>query len=343
MMCELENDKGEIIDTKQVVLKPIRQRTNESEIARIRYVIYDSVRFTELRIIMIKKCLESIFSLFSLQGGSRELFPAAFRLKLGKWRVAKEISLSQNVGSPTSLCNCNCRLCYLKGNPFNKSFILTREEAATRIKYYFIPILEAIRKQSPDEVLYVTTNGTFLTKEVIKRLVSLKPIVMDISLNSIDVKWRNHFMKDKNPSIAINCIKLLKDNRIVYRGTIITWPELSLEDILVTIRYLEKEEAELIAIYPPDYTHFHQAVDQEEMRNHWKRVADFFLNLRREISTPIFFSPCSYWNKDISAVVDGCVVNSPATKSGISVGDKILAINGRRIFSQEKTRELLGR
>ncbi|MGQ9702541.1 MAG: PDZ domain-containing protein [bacterium] len=77
------------------------------------------------------------------------------------------------------------------------------------------------------------------------------------------------------------------------------------------------------------------------MNKHWQELVVFYLKIRRRIKSPLLFSPNSFWNKDLKAIIDGVIKNSPAEKAGIKMGDIIYAINGDRIFSRESARSKL--
>ncbi|MGQ9847501.1 MAG: radical SAM protein [Bacteroidales bacterium] len=315
---------------------------------------------------MVKKQLEDILSLCTLFFDGREIPVSGFRLKLKYWCTSPTTTLLENLGSPTSLCNSQCKFCYIKGSPFWHPHMLSLSEAKTRVKYFacktkkglfltsyeygepflnpnFLKILKLVREKSPDEVLYpIITNGSLLTEPMIKSLAQVKPIILDISLNAVTPRIRKKFMGRQNHEITINSTKILKRYGIPFRGTIIAWPGLSHNEIEKTIKYLDTYEPQLIAIYPPGYTKYHQSsCTVSDMNKHWQELVAFYLKIRRRIKSPLLFSPNSFWNKDLKAIIDGVIKNSPAEKAGIKMGDTIYAINGDRIFSRESARSKL--
>ncbi len=366
MVCDLEDENGAMINITECTLR-LSSRKRQRNIKKfLNYISYNAVRFTEPRIIMIKKQLEAILGLYSLFKGEKPIEVSGFRLKLNYWHTSPRTTLLENLGSLTSLCNCNCKICYLKGNPFWEPFMLDVKTAKLRIDHYsiesgkglflttyeygepflnsnFIEILKMARKKCPDEVFYpIITNGTYLSSETVRQLSELRPLILDVSLNTVNPFHRLYFMRDKKPNKAIHGVKLLKLYQIPFRGTIIAWPEISLKEVETTIRYLDENDAQLIAIYPPGYTRFHfSEYDTKQMENHWKRLSDFFLRIRENIETPILFSPNSYWNKELRAVVDGVVKNSPAKLASVRLGDIICAVNGVQVYSREIARNEL--
>ncbi|MGB9721993.1 MAG: radical SAM protein [bacterium] len=313
---------------------------------------------------MIKRQIESLFTVLTIESRKKELIePKGFRLKLNKWKTSGKTTLLANLGSFTSHCNCHCKVCYLKGSPLWKSYILTEEKAMTRIKYYspreqkglfnetyeygepflnpsLLKILRMARLKSPNEVFYpIITNGTFLNETTVRALTKLQPLILDVSLNSIIPETRKKLMGGLNHEAAINSVGLLKKYKIPYRGTIIAWPEIPLSEIEATIKYLDENDAQVIAIYPPGYTRFNKSnYTLKQMDNHWRKLMDFYHSIRKVVETPIIFSPSSYWNKDIRAVIDGVIRNSPAHRLGIKAGDIILEINDTPVYSKEVAR-----
>lgn len=365
-VVDLEDQYGYRIVYKKIKVQIRKQYVVNNTKSKIHYTSYTTVRFTEPRFIMIKKQLESILSFFTLHFDGREIFIRGFRPKLEYWCTSPPTTLLENLGSPTSQCNAQCKLCYLKGVPFWEPYVLSMEEVETRLKYYspktkkgiflssheygepflnpdFLKILKLVRKKCPDEVLYpIITNGTFLSEPVVKYLAQLKPLVLDVSLNAITVDTRKKLMGGRNHEIAINSIKLLRKYGMPFRGTIIAWPELSYGELERTIRYLDEHEAQLICLYPPGYTKYHHLdYTINQINTHWINLVEFFLKMRHQISSPLLYSPNSFWNKDLRAIVDGVIKNSPAEKAGVKVGDIIYSINEHKVFSRESARNKL--
>lgn len=365
-IVDLEDQYGNVIKYKNFSIQIRVKDTKYNVEPYITYIPYTAVRFTEPRIIMVKKHLENIMSLCTLFFDGQEIPVAGFRLKLKYWCTSPPTTLLQNIGSPTSLCNSQCKFCYIKGSPFWYPNMLSLSEAQTRVKYYscktkkglfltsyeygepflnsnFLKILKLIREKSSDEVLYpIITNGSLLTESVIKSLAEVKPIILDISLNAVTDNIRKKFMGGQNHENATNSVKILKSYGIPFRGTIIAWPGLPYKEIEKTIKYLDTYEPQLIAIYPPGYTKYHQcSYTISDMNKHWQELAKFYLKIRCHIKSPLLFSPNSFWNRDLKAIIDGVIKNSPAEKAGIKIGDIIYAINGDRIFSRESARSKL--
>lgn len=122
-------------------------------------------------------------------------------------------------------------------------------------------------------------------------------------------------------------------------GTIIAWTEVSFREIEATIKYLDENDAQVIAIYPPGFTDFNKSnYTSKQMDTHWNKLLEFYYSICEKIETPIIFSPSSYWNKNIRAVIDGIIRNSPSYDAGIKKGDIILEINDKPVYSKEVAR-----
>lgn len=69
-----------------------------------------------------------------------------------------------------------------------------------------------------------TTNGRDLTPKVVSELAKLKPIYLYLSLNSSSTLRRQKLMRDSQPEIAVNFLKLLRKQGIPFAVVIVPWP-----------------------------------------------------------------------------------------------------------------------
>ena len=172
-----------------------------------------------------------------------------FRLRgLDQWSHYPVESLGDNIGSISSYCNCDCEFCFEKNVSRTDLSLgrtqLTRCEVETRVRHYrpasrtgLIPssrfslepfanprcleLLERVHEVASDEVLFFTTNGSFLTEETVARLASLQPIMIALSLNAGSIDARKRTMRDNlagGDETALRALPLLKQHGIPYGG-----------------------------------------------------------------------------------------------------------------------------
>jgi hypothetical protein len=334
------------------------------------YTTVNHTYMTEPRINLIKAELESLLQLIELEKDGKVVKVDGFRLKKpADWVIRIPNSAFLNIGSLSSVCRIACVFCSELGNkelPWSeKRSFLSVEEVRTRLKYYselgkgifpiwapsfeplenpnIIEILRMIRKRSPEEYLGIVTNGKLLTEPMIKELVKLIPLTILISLNSADPEWRRRLMKDSNPKVAINAVKLLEQYRIPFEGGIVPWPTLPLEDVGKTIRYLSEHNAYRIIINLPTWTRGMSETPLFDSDEVWSRIVAYVDQLRAELPTPIVYGPNLYAEKNVIPRIIGTVKNSPGSQSGIKFGDIIEEVNGIPMLSQFEARYYLSK
>ena len=322
---------------------------------------------TEPRIWLIKRQLENILELVDLEKDGKVVKVDGFRLKnLPQWADYTS-SLHDNIGSISGFCNADCIFCYEKGNPlpFTRDLI-PLEEVETRIKYYshekkkglptptrfplepfchpqFFDILKLIRESDASSVLWMSTNGGFLTEDVIKKLSCLQPVMLCVSLNSADPLIRNKVMREPTDKTmtAIKSIPLLQEHKIVFDGSIVAWPSIPLEDLVETITFLDRHDARVIRVLLPGYSRYFSDEQLFDTDKVWQDIVTLVQGLRERIDTPINCQPSFYWNEPLTPLVDGVIKGSPAAKSGLTAGDKILKVNDQPVYTRVQAAALL--
>ncbi len=324
---------------------------------------------TEPRIWLIKRQLENILKLVDLEKDGKVVTVDGFSLKdLSQWAHCNS-SLSGNIGSVSGYCNADCVFCYEKRNPlpFARDLI-SREEVRTRIKYYsherkkglpspsrfplepfcnphFLEILRLTRESDTSSVLWMTTNGGLLTENVIEELSCLQPLTLCVSLNSADPSIRNQVMREPttHTMTAIASIPLLQKHKIVFDGSIAAWPSIPPDDFVRTIKFLDRHDARVIRVLLPGYSQYLSDGKLFDTDRVWQDVVGIVLTLREKINTPINCQPSFYWNEPLTPLVDGVVKNSPAHKSGLTVGDRILKVNDQPVYTRVHAAQLLSK
>ena len=324
---------------------------------------------TEPRIWLIKRQLENILKLVDLEKDGEVVEVDGFRLKnLSQWADYSS-SLFSNVGSVSGYCNADCVFCYEKENPlpFARDLVPI-EEVRTRIKYYshekkkglpaptrfplepfchphFLEILRLIRESDTTSVFWITTNGGLLTEDTIKELSWLQPLMLCVSLNSADPSIRTTVMREpvKNTLTALACVPLLQKYKIVYDGSIVAWPSIPSDDLAKTIIFLDRHDARVIRVLLPGYSRYFRDEHFFNTDEVWQDVVHIVQDMREKIETPITCQPSFYWNEPLTPLVDGVVKRSPAAKSGLTVGDKILTVNDQPVYTRVHADQLLSR
>lgn len=320
----------------------------------------------EPRIFTIKKELEQLLKLVDLESDGRKIEVNGFRLKnLENWRTYKANSAIDALTPLSGRCNCNCVFCFEKKHPFSQNHsILSVEEAKTRLKYYSIngnslfasnrvfqetfvnpkaiQILKLARKKEPNQIFHFTTNGTFLTKEVIRELSKLKPIILKLSINSIDPKIRKDLMGSNNNSeIVLEAPKYLREFEIPFIGSIVAWPVIMDGDITKTILYLNRYDPYLIRIRLPifhQYLYVKPPFDTEKLLD---KIRETTHRLLSKVTVPLIVEPPYFWVKSIIPEIDGIIKNSPAFESGLKRGDLIQLINNEEVYSRTQAESKL--
>lgn len=335
----------------------------------------ESTALAEPCIMYIKKQLESLLGLIELEKDGHVVEIDGFRLKnLAGWVSEEETTLWRNIGSLSTYCNCDCVFCFRKGNPpdapgSSLALVVSKyqkslEEASTRCEYYspqtkrgllttfedlgeisvhpqFIDILRLVRETSPDELLDFTTSGSGLTEDMVASLSELKPVYLEISLNSCNPETRRRVMKDRNPEIAIKSIPLLRKYGIPFGGSIVAWPSIPIEDIRQTILYLDAYEARTVKVNLPGYTKFFTNEKLFDTNEYWTYLVNNIKDIKREVRAPLTWEPYMFADDGIVPIITGVIKNSPADKVGLRYDDVILEINSQEVKFREVARKLM--
>ncbi|MEE0777328.1 MAG: radical SAM protein, partial [Bacillota bacterium] len=265
-----------------------------------------------------------------------------------RYHFLKEIA-DHNILALTSRCNVKCCFCSHGNNPQGTKVYMSGsrdvEEIVAALDFLdphrdiiigesaspvcegepflvkgFQSILEAIRKKFPHTMIRITTNGTFLTTETVRWLRELRPIYINLSLNS--VSHRERIMKDHS-DIAVNAPILLNDAGIPFQGSVVLMPELTgWDDIEDTLSYLHGNGAELVRLLMPGYSY----LAPEERRYDWElRRNEAMVLIKGQPGVTLLEPPYYTGNEPI---IYGILPDSAASRMDLRKGDKICAVNG---------------
>lgn len=334
----------------------------------------------EPRIILIKRLLESLLSVIDLENNGQVVEVDGFRLKnLKDWQTHSWCDPSEIFEYAGTRCDCNCVFCYNQGTPDGIALVnpvrAAGEELAEmqlRLGYFspesqlslfpslgstcevliqphILQILEELRAKT-GQCFRIPTNGTSLNSVMIDALSKLKPLYLDISLNSASEKRRHRLMRCRGSDMAIQALPLLKEKGIPYSVVVVPWPLESqhemLDDLEATVLYVEEFDPHLVQVSLPGYTEYfsnQQIFDRDEL---WGLVVAKVREIRSFAKVPIVVMP-SLFEENIYEVrknlprIIGLVCNSPAARGGLLPGDLISSINRLAVRNKPQARDLL--
>ena len=277
--------------------------------------------------------------------------------------LLKEAS-EHNILALTSRCNCRCLFCSHSNNPPGAlvrycghrdltkvltaiDFLDSRRdivigESASPIAegepfIYpdFWPVLEAIRQKYEETVIAITTNGTMLTGETVKRLAQFKPLKLNLSLNTLN--FRYEVMGDRKNK-AKNAPALLAEYGIAYNGSIVALPEITgWDDIAATILHLQNHGCGILRLLLPGYSD----LASPERRYNWDQRRDLALSLLKDMPGINLLEPPVY--KDNRPIIYGVISGSPGAEAGFSRGDEILKVDGQVPVNRFAAWEMISR
>ncbi len=334
----------------------------------------------EPRIELIKKQLESLLSVVELEVDGNPVQIDGFRLRNpADWLVSSSADPSEILEYAASRCNCDCIMCYNKGNPPSLALRSDQRAAAdefneikARLNFFppsegsslfpslgsgweatahprFMEILRSLREKN-SKPLRIATNGKTLTPQMVRELANFKPLYLYLSLNSSSTQRRKRLMRDDEPEIAIAAPKLLRAAGIPYAAVIVPWPVDSIgemcDDLQKTIIYADDCGAHLVEVNLPGYSKWFSPKELFNLDDVWKACISTIRGLREKTGCPIVAMPTMYEEnlyeprQNLPRII-GLVRNSPAARSGLKKGDIITAINAIPVKTRPQARDML--
>ena len=318
---------------------------------------------------MIKRQLDKILNLVDLECAGKKVEVDGFRLKnLSNWQTGITRSSIDGLIPLSGVCNCDCVFCYERNHPIRSdSSVLSIEEARTRLKYFneetsgslfpstrrfreafcnpnALKILRMARPASPESLIIFTTNGSYLTRNIVEELAKLKPLMLKISVNSSNPEIREMLMRGKNMAdVALKSLALMREYGIPFIGSLVAWPSTLEEDMIETIRFLDEHDPYRIRVRLPIYHKFMFKTDPFDTSELWNKVVNICDRIRGEIDAPLHPEPTLYWVNPIIPQIDGVIKNSPAWQVGLKQGDIIKTIDSHRMATRSHAKGFLRR
>jgi hypothetical protein len=327
----------------------------------------------EPRLEVIKKGLDRALRFGRFMADGACVSPDAFRLRhLRQWAGYPATSLDDTIGSISSYCNCDCEFCYEKGTRGAGIALgraqLTLREVQTRLKYYSpekktgllpssrfslesfanphcLEILEKLHAAQPNDWINITTNGSYLTEDVVARLAQLRPIMLSVSLNaaSVDISMRTMRYRTREAAeTALASPELLRKHQIPFIGSYVPWPSKPLSDLEDAVRLLDRCDAVAARICLPSWTRFSAQEPPFDTATYWSEILAVVDRMRREVAIPLRPTPNMYDLHTIRPVIQGTTKHSPAAGAGFQYGDLIVAIDGEPVYTRPEVSRWLG-
>lgn len=352
--------------TRPAALSPLRDRAPRG------YESADSVLLTEPRIEAIRRELQALLELVTLESGGRPVDIDGFRLRDPAHWGGYPTSLSEIFWHLSSVCNYSCEFCYEKGNPPDFPIqsaprMASPEEIETRLRHYdpvtrtglfttrtainepfanrrAVEYLRQMRARAPGELLSFVTNGSYLDEDVIRALSELQPLFFNLSIYSADPVLRRRVLRDHRPERALAAVPLLRRYEVPYMANLVMWPSIPFDDMERTIALMAEHGATLLRVCLGGYSRYLDGdFPRFDAREYWPEVVERVERLRGRYPVALLIEPSSYTRRDTDAVIDDVVRGSPAARAGLRRGDQILAVDGAPVLSRMSAASALRR
>jgi sulfatase maturation enzyme AslB (radical SAM superfamily) len=194
----------------------------------------------------------------------------------------------------------------------------------------FREIIIEVRRHFPVTPVEITTNGRYLTRDMIDFLEIMGNISLCISLNSSSIHGRNLLMGDteEQSEKTLAGIRFLAKSRVPFSGSMVAMPNLTgWEDLNNTVEFLAAHKATVIRIFIPAFSSTARPDLFPDGDKIYGQLREFIRNLSPELSSPVLIEPSCV--TDLMPAVSGVLKGSPAWNAGIRRDDILLSINGK--------------
>ena len=274
-------------------------------------------------------------------------------------RLILESVQEANILPITSRCGCGCVFCSHKNNPpgvavhsvgvrsldqiartlafLDPDRVITIGESATTIiegepfsHPAFTDIVALVRRAFPRTPVEITTNGSYLTADVVESLRGMGDVSLHVSLNSASERGRRLLMGEgpEPARRAIEGVRLLARVGFRFSGSLVALPHLvGWDDIRSTVEFLAADGAEAVRVIAPAFSSLANPGLIEATRGLYPELRRFVEALPDALPCPVLLEPSCV--ADLTPVVSGVVAGSPAQQAEVRRGDVLLSIDGR--------------
>jgi len=210
----------------------------------------------------------------------------------------------------------------------------TEGEPLTHPEFWII--LECIRRIYPKTIIQITTNGRLLNRTAIKKLSDMRPLEINLSLNSATPAGRWLLMGDRRASRVLEAADLLAEAGITYHGSIVAMPHLAgWQDLKLSCGFLQEHGAATVRIFLPGFTKLALPELRFDPGAMYRKLRQFREEQEAVSNTPLILEPFlgEHW-RDLRARIAGVIPGSPAESAGIRRGDIIKSVNGKPVKSR---------
>ena len=193
-------------------------------------------------------------------------------------------------------------------------------------------ILDLVRQKLPKTLLQLTTNGTLLTREACQHLDGIKPVELNISLNSADPQMRRSIMGEQAGKSVLGALENCNRYGLPFHGSIVALPHITgFSDLKRTLKTLEEFGAKSIRIFLPGSTSLAppKLTFKKEL---WHELTLFIAEHAATSRIPVTLEPPLL--TDLRPVIEGVLRDSPSFEAGLLRGDLLLGVQGEKPFSR---------
>lgn len=268
-------------------------------------------------------------------------------------------AVEANILPITSRCDAKCVFCSHKNNPPEVHVVSVGERAfediAETLVYLrpdhaitigesasciyegepfthpqFKRILAMLRDRFPHTPVSITTNGHYLSREMVKFLRDIGNVALSVSINSATAEGRAILMGDdaETAERTIQGVRLLKEFDLPYSASMVAMPNLvGWEDIRATLDLLAENGASVARIFAPAFSSPVQLKSFPDPDAIYGELRDFIDGLPADYPMPVLLEP-SYVT-DLTPVVSGVLKGTAGWRAGVLRGDTIKSVNGQ--------------
>jgi hypothetical protein len=194
----------------------------------------------------------------------------------------------------------------------------------------FATILQALRRKFPRTPIQLTSNGTHLTRELVKLLADSQPLELMISLNSAEPRLRRQLMGPHRAEETLAQLASLPAG-VPWHASIVLMPQVTgWGDVEDTIHWAQSQGAKSIRLLRPGFSRL-APVDWQALASVPGEARLRMADWRRRFKAAITLEPPGV--TDLVPEVAGILPGSPA-EGLIQPGDVVVSVGCKQPFSR---------